>query len=222
MALPMWQQKCVGSLASDVRLHSFRLMVVRSREVMTGPCGARQNRLALLRVWHQPRERGDPGPLGADREGVDCFGFRCLAKVFETRKDRYRFAVERPRGLLADGLELGELGHRDGVGPAHVDGVEAAAPLDLPGVQAAVEVLVDGGGGAALGGVMPGIVSLPHGWGHGRPGVKLAVAQAHPWASINDLTDEERVDALSGNTSFSGVEVEVVATRPDTEARAHQ
>jgi anaerobic selenocysteine-containing dehydrogenase len=60
--------------------------------------------------------------------------------------------------------------------------------------------------------VMPGVVSLPHGWGHGRPGVKLAIAQAHPGASINDLTDEERVDALSGNASFSGVEVEVEAT----------
>jgi anaerobic selenocysteine-containing dehydrogenase len=59
--------------------------------------------------------------------------------------------------------------------------------------------------------VMPGVVSLPHGWGHGRPGVRLGVAQAHAGASINDLTDEERVDLLSGNASFSGVVVEVVA-----------
>jgi anaerobic selenocysteine-containing dehydrogenase len=65
--------------------------------------------------------------------------------------------------------------------------------------------------------VMPGVVSLPHGWGHGRPGVRMAVAQAHPGASINDLTDEARVDSLSGNASFSGVQVEVVAA---DEARA--
>src|SRR5213079_673951 len=59
--------------------------------------------------------------------------------------------------------------------------------------------------------IMPGVVSLPHGWGHGRPGVRMSVARAHAGASINDLTDDERVDALSGNASFSGVRVEVVA-----------
>jgi anaerobic selenocysteine-containing dehydrogenase len=59
--------------------------------------------------------------------------------------------------------------------------------------------------------VMPGVVSLPHGWGHGRPGVRLAVAAAHPGASINDLTDDQRLDTLSGNASFSGVRVTVEA-----------
>ena len=59
--------------------------------------------------------------------------------------------------------------------------------------------------------VMPGVVSLPHGWGHGRAGVRLAVAAAHPGASINDLTDDQRVDAMSGNASFSGVRVTVEA-----------
>ena len=38
--------------------------------------------------------------------------------------------------------------------------------------------------------VMPGVVSLPHGWGHGRPGVQLRVASAHAGVSINDLTDD--------------------------------
>ena len=59
--------------------------------------------------------------------------------------------------------------------------------------------------------VMPGVVSLPHGWGHGRAGVRLAVAAAHPGASINDLTDDQRVDVMSGNASFSGVRVMVEA-----------
>jgi anaerobic selenocysteine-containing dehydrogenase len=57
--------------------------------------------------------------------------------------------------------------------------------------------------------VMPGVVSLPHGWGHGRPGVQARVASASPGASINDVTDEDRVDALTGNASFSGVPVTV-------------
>lgn len=59
--------------------------------------------------------------------------------------------------------------------------------------------------------VMEGVVSLPHGFGHGRDGVRLRVAQAHPGASANDLTDEQRLDALSGNAALSGVPVTVRA-----------
>jgi anaerobic selenocysteine-containing dehydrogenase len=57
--------------------------------------------------------------------------------------------------------------------------------------------------------VRPGVVCLPHGWGHGRPGTRLAVANAHPGVSLNDLTDEARVDALTGTAAFSGVRVTV-------------
>jgi len=57
--------------------------------------------------------------------------------------------------------------------------------------------------------VMPGVVCLPHGWGHGRDGTRLRVARAHAGASLNDLTDELRVDALCGTAAFSGTPVEV-------------
>ena len=57
--------------------------------------------------------------------------------------------------------------------------------------------------------VMPGVVCLPHGWGHHRPGTRLAVAEQSPGASINDLTDELRVDAACGNAALSGVPVTV-------------
>lgn len=59
--------------------------------------------------------------------------------------------------------------------------------------------------------MMRGVVSLPHGWGHGRPGTALRVAAAHKGASINDLTDARRVDALTGNAAFSGEPVQVTA-----------
>jgi anaerobic selenocysteine-containing dehydrogenase len=59
----------------------------------------------------------------------------------------------------------------------------------------------------------PGVVCLPHGWGHDRDGSALAVARAHAGASFNDLADEQRVDALSGNADFSGVPVTVEAAR---------
>ena len=57
--------------------------------------------------------------------------------------------------------------------------------------------------------VMPGVVSLPHGWGHGRPGVRLRVAASHPGVSLNDLTDDQAVDALLGTAAFSGTPVHV-------------
>jgi anaerobic selenocysteine-containing dehydrogenase len=59
--------------------------------------------------------------------------------------------------------------------------------------------------------MMPGVVSLPHGWGHDRAGVRLAIARAQPGVSANDLTDERRLDALSGNAALNGIPVEVEA-----------
>jgi len=57
--------------------------------------------------------------------------------------------------------------------------------------------------------MMQGVVSLPHGWGHDRAGVRLAIATAPPGASVNDLTDETAVDALCGNAVLNGVPVRV-------------
>lgn len=59
--------------------------------------------------------------------------------------------------------------------------------------------------------MMPGCVSLPHGWGHDLPGVSMAVARAHPGTSINDVTDDNRLDPLSGNAALAGVRVTVAA-----------
>jgi len=59
--------------------------------------------------------------------------------------------------------------------------------------------------------MMPGVVSLPHGWGHGRAGVQMAIASAQPGASANDLTDERQLDSLSGNAALNGVPVRVEA-----------
>jgi len=59
--------------------------------------------------------------------------------------------------------------------------------------------------------MMPGVVSLPHGFGHGRQGVQLLIAQAQPGISANDLTDERLRDAVSGNAALNGVPVQVDA-----------
>jgi anaerobic selenocysteine-containing dehydrogenase len=67
-------------------------------------------------------------------------------------------------------------------------------------VEASVEISAD---------IMPGVVSLPHGWGHDAPGIKMAVAQAHPGVNSNILADEEKIDPLSGNAVLNGIPVTV-------------
>lgn len=57
--------------------------------------------------------------------------------------------------------------------------------------------------------MMPGVVSLPHGYGHARPGVALRVATTVPGPSVNDLTDPLALDALSGNAALNGIPVTV-------------
>jgi anaerobic selenocysteine-containing dehydrogenase len=69
----------------------------------------------------------------------------------------------------------------------------------------AVEVEV-----AASEDMMPGVVSLPHGYGHARDGVLLGHATALPGVSLNDLTDPERLD-VTGNAAFNGTPVDVAA-----------
>jgi anaerobic selenocysteine-containing dehydrogenase len=58
--------------------------------------------------------------------------------------------------------------------------------------------------------MMPGVVSLPHGFGHDAPGAKLAVAaEMAAGVNVNVLNDETRLDVLSGNAVLNGTPVEV-------------
>ena len=59
--------------------------------------------------------------------------------------------------------------------------------------------------------IMPGVVSIPHGWGHDRLGINLTVAQQHAGTSINDLTDPLAIDTLCGTAAFNGTLVTVEA-----------
>jgi anaerobic selenocysteine-containing dehydrogenase len=59
--------------------------------------------------------------------------------------------------------------------------------------------------------MMPGVVSLPHGWGHDRSGTQIGVAEAHAGVSVNDVTDELLIDPVSGNAAVNGVPVTVKA-----------
>ena len=55
--------------------------------------------------------------------------------------------------------------------------------------------------------ILPGVVSLPHGWGHDRDGTRLGVARERPGASINDVTNDTHLDTLSGTAGFNGLAV---------------
>jgi anaerobic selenocysteine-containing dehydrogenase len=57
--------------------------------------------------------------------------------------------------------------------------------------------------------MMPGVVSVPHGWGHGRRGIQLRVAASVPGESVNDVIDSARIDELSGTSALTGQPVEV-------------
>ena len=60
------------------------------------------------------------------------------------------------------------------------------------------------------GAIMPGVVSIPHGWGHNKKGIKLSVASQTPGVNTNILTDDLQVDELSGNAVLNGVPVKQI------------
>ena len=59
--------------------------------------------------------------------------------------------------------------------------------------------------------VRPGVVSIPHGWGHDVPGTRNQVARAHAGVNSNLLADELLLDALSGTAVLNGIPIEVTA-----------
>lgn len=59
--------------------------------------------------------------------------------------------------------------------------------------------------------VMPGVVSIPHGWGHDAPGTGWSTASSRPGVNVNLLTDGSLVDVLSGNAAVNATRVRVTA-----------
>jgi anaerobic selenocysteine-containing dehydrogenase len=80
------------------------------------------------------------------------------------------------------------------------DGGHARVASRVGSVVAPVEVTDD---------MMPGVVSLPHGWGHDGEGVELRVAREHAGVNSNVLTDEQVLDVPSGNGVMNGIPVTV-------------
>ena len=80
------------------------------------------------------------------------------------------------------------------------DGEMAVVRSAAGSVAAPIEVTED---------IMPGVVSIPHGWGHDADGVRMNVASAHAGVNSNVLADESQVEPLSGNAVLNGIPVEL-------------
>lgn len=61
--------------------------------------------------------------------------------------------------------------------------------------------------------VMRGVISVPHGFGHDKPGTRLSVAGKRPGVSLNDLTDPQAMDPISGNAVLNGTPVTLEKVR---------
>jgi anaerobic selenocysteine-containing dehydrogenase len=85
-----------------------------------------------------------------------------------------------------------------------VDGEAAVVRSRAGAVVVPVEVTDD---------VMPGVVSIPHGWGHDVDGIRLAVAGEHAGTNSNVLADELVVEPLSGTAVLNGIPVELAPAR---------
>ncbi len=100
-------------------------------------------------------------------------------------------------------------------GPERCTLMMAPADAEARGISEGDMVRISSGAGSVEApaeisdAMMPGVVSLPHGFGHGRKGVKLSVAREKPGVSINDLTERSRIDPLSGNAALVGTPVSV-------------
>ncbi|WP_343061412.1 molybdopterin-dependent oxidoreductase [Nocardioides luti] len=139
--------------------------------------------LERLRAVEAPQ--GDDLLLIGRRHQRDCNSWMHNSERLTKGKERHQLLIH-PEDLAARGLS---------------DGAVATVASRVGSVR--VEVL-------ATEDMMRGVVSLPHGYGHGRDGVRLQRANAVAGVSINDLTDPELLD-MTGNAAFNGVPVTVTA-----------
>ena len=80
------------------------------------------------------------------------------------------------------------------------DGDFATIDTDIGSIDLPVEIDA---------GIRPGVVSLPHGWGHDQPGTRLAVATERPGVNMNIVLDATRRDTVTGTAALNGIPVRV-------------
>ncbi|WP_123029029.1 molybdopterin-dependent oxidoreductase [Mycolicibacterium stellerae] len=185
--------------------------------------GARPDGLTLERLKAAPHGI-DLGPLQPR-----------LPEILRTPSGRIELA---PEPLIADATRLRESLGRDAdrfvlIGRRHLrsnnswmHNVPALAggtnrctlqmhPDDIAELGLADTAKVKGPGGEVLAPIEPmpgirrGVVSLPHGWGHDRAGMRLGVASAAPGVNVNQLNDGNMLDPMSGTAVLNGIPVDI-------------
>jgi anaerobic selenocysteine-containing dehydrogenase len=131
--------------------------------------------------------------LGGNGHGLLLVGRRHLRSCNTWMHNTPRLVSGNPRcTLLMNPADAAALGLAE---------ADTAAITSRAGtVQAPVELTEE---------MMPGVVSLPHGWGHDAPDTRLSVARDHAGVNSNLLTDEYHLDPLSGNAVLCGIPVSV-------------
>jgi anaerobic selenocysteine-containing dehydrogenase len=94
-------------------------------------------------------------------------------------------------------------------------GVGAGDPVTVTSRVGSVTIAAE-----LTGDIMPGVVSIPHGWGHDAPGARLSVAADHPGVNTNLLTDESDLDGPTGTAVLNGIPVELAAAWGDLHSPA--
>ncbi len=134
-------------------------------------------------------------PVWTQTDDLRLIGRRTLRSNNSWMHNVRQLVKGKPRCTLQ--IHPADAAHRD-----LADGADAIVTSRVGQLTAAVEITDR---------VAPGVVSLPHGWGHGAPGTAMPVAAAHAGVNANLLTDHTAIDPLSGNAVLNGVPVEVAA-----------
>ena len=94
-------------------------------------------------------------------------------------------------------------------------GLEDAVPAEVASKAGSVTIVVE-----VTDSIRPGVVSIPHGWGHDLDGVRLGVAARHAGVNSNVLAEDDRFDPLSGTAVLNGIPVTVRPVAEDGSAEA--
>ena len=164
----------------------------RVPDVVTTPSG-------LVELAPEPVLADLPRLAGSIEEGTGLDGFVLIGRRHVRSNNSWMHNVE----VLVKGRDRCTLQmHPDDaerLGLSH--GTDAEVSSKAGSVIAPVEVTDT---------IRPGVLSLPHGWGHAAPGADLSIAASRPGVNSNVLTDPTMIDPLSGNAVLNGIPVTVV------------
>ncbi len=146
-----------------------------------------------LKVWERAWERGHPA--GSTNSHLLLIGRRTLRSNNSWMHNSERLVKGKPQCTML--IHPTDAAHRELKSGQNVVVRSRAGSIEIP-----IEVSEE---------MMPGVVCIPHGWGHDRQGIQMEVAQRNAGASINDLTDNLAIDSLCGTAAFNGTPVTVEA-----------